>query len=222
MKKYFKKFFNLIEVLLAMAVLSLGITGVVAMLPVGLNSYQDAISDSAGSDVAESAINILRQYLNLSSNFVDYLSTNDTNVRIGKHLTLLNSPMGTSVSGSEGSQLSSAVEFQDFSVISHYWTDVIGGTAKTGLYKISSYKNVFGVAIPDNVNPDFLAHVIIWKEPVFVQEWDSTNENWILKTTQLTGTDRQSFVLHAEISWPIHVPYKERKKQQFVFGIQEK
>lgn len=47
-----KKFFNLIEVLLALGVMAIGIMGIMAVIPVTLNANRDAAADNLIADVA--------------------------------------------------------------------------------------------------------------------------------------------------------------------------
>lgn len=48
----FKRFFNMVEVTLALAVVGIGITGIMGMFPVAIQSSRDAVADNYICDVA--------------------------------------------------------------------------------------------------------------------------------------------------------------------------
>ena len=54
------RFFNMIEVLLALTVIAVGMTSVLGLFPVGLNASREAIAQSCSADVADQTITYLR------------------------------------------------------------------------------------------------------------------------------------------------------------------
>lgn len=72
-----KKFFNLIEVLLALGVTAVGIMGIMAVIPVTLNANRDAsadnlIADVANSKFAEIAFDVKKDFASLKTNNTVY------------------------------------------------------------------------------------------------------------------------------------------------------
>jgi type II secretory pathway pseudopilin PulG len=56
-----KKYFNMIEVTLAIAIVGLGIAGIMSLFPVGLNATRDAVGDNYAADSAEDFLNYISQ-----------------------------------------------------------------------------------------------------------------------------------------------------------------
>ncbi len=57
-----KKYFNMIELALAIAVIAVGISSIMVLFPVGINSTQDAVANNNINDVAEQIIAQIKAY----------------------------------------------------------------------------------------------------------------------------------------------------------------
>ncbi|HRU02447.1 MAG TPA: hypothetical protein P5239_12180, partial [Victivallales bacterium] len=53
MRKPLQHPFNMVEIALALAVIGIGIAGVMALFPVGFNSVRDAMAENYSADIAE-------------------------------------------------------------------------------------------------------------------------------------------------------------------------
>ena len=137
--KRMKKFFNMIEITLALAIIGIGVTGIMVLFPVGLKSSQDAIADNYASNSAETIMNYFRRAAdqnwtviqNLLTEIPDYNGSNDN--------TSIDVPSAT-------------------------WTTLIPQrlfqhNTINGLYRI--YQGTQGAAYYD-----FTAAVRIWKTPL--------------------------------------------------------
>ena len=71
-----KKFFNMIEVLLALGVTAIGIMGIMAVIPVTLNANRDASADNLIADVANTKFAEIA--FDVKRNFVTNLRDNNT------------------------------------------------------------------------------------------------------------------------------------------------
>ena len=60
MKKIQKKFFNMVEIALAMAIIAIGLSSILVLFPVGVNANKSAIADNNLADIAEYVMSHLR------------------------------------------------------------------------------------------------------------------------------------------------------------------
>lgn len=194
-KRRMKKYFNLVEIVLAMAVLTVGIAGVVALIPVGLNSYRDAMADNDGAQNAEAMLKIMESYFTRSSSSFNVISTlpakkfnKDDDDEINDSL-----PKDTS----SGWNLESG-----------------------GFYRVDESVGLYGFASPDLEKADFIAHALVWTEPVNILKWDAGASEWVVDTP--SGTGNNVVRLNVELSWPVAKPYKQRETRLFVLEIYNK
>jgi hypothetical protein len=71
--KPIKRYFNMVEVALAMAVVGLGIAGIMSLFPVGLNASRDAIGDNYSADATNDFIQYIIQFARVSDTNWDVL-----------------------------------------------------------------------------------------------------------------------------------------------------
>ena len=67
-----KRFFNMIEVMLALAVSAIGITAIMGIIPLGLKANRDAMADTFAADIANSYFAILS--LDAATSFTDFVN----------------------------------------------------------------------------------------------------------------------------------------------------
>ena len=68
-----------------------------------------------------------------------------------------------------------------------------------------------------NRNIDFSAMALVWKEPVQIKRMDSTG-NWTPWPPDVSNLDTaydHSGKINVELSWPLELPYRERKKRYY-------
>ena len=211
----------MIEVLLALTVIAIGMTSVLGLFPVGLNASRNAVAQNCSADVAEQLITYFRVVneldkrtsgSNYDSNFINnqysitkYSTESDLNDDSEKFLDDYKaenvSPTSTT-----------------FPRISSNWA-----VFKT---KTSSLENkVFFVVQGPNCTKDtgsrpidFSAMALIWKEPAYIKRLKSGGNpavpaDWEQWPT--TASYQYSAKLNIELSWPLELPYNERKKRYY-------
>lgn len=72
MTKSFKKFFNMVEVTLAIAVVGIGVAGIMSLFPVAVSATRESIADNYSADAADQMIAYVSIYSKASwTNFID-------------------------------------------------------------------------------------------------------------------------------------------------------
>ena len=182
-----KKFFNMIEVLLALGVTAVGIMGIMAVIPVTLNANRDASADNLIADVANTrfakiAFDVKKDFnANLKNNNDDYYkkkpSATDLNVKF-KSWT----PIGVDDD-------------------SDFLTD--GNMAKDGIL-YSGTKFAMGRS---GKAPELTGDILLWK--TYPGDVIGVSDN-------PKKTVRILIRVYMEVSWPSSSPYEQRKKRVYV------
>ena len=73
--KIVKHYFNMVEIALAMAVVGLGIAGIMSLFPVGINASRDAVADNYSADAADQLLHYLAAASQSNWGLVTGLST---------------------------------------------------------------------------------------------------------------------------------------------------
>jgi hypothetical protein len=191
-----KKFFNMIEVTLAIAVVGLGMAGIMALFPVGFQSSRDAIGDNYAADTAEQVLSYL----------ASACQTNWT--------TMISSD-GTAGTGSIPEGYASGTSVSSLPTSTDLWTQVFGNIFKVDL----STLDVFGIKQPATGNPDFTAHIKVWKSQITNMNIGGVSGISIPYYSNISGTTIGAARLNVEISWPVEKPYSAREKRFFCLEI---
>lgn len=209
MKRTVKRYFNMIEVALSLAIIAIGLSSILVLFPVGLNANKTAIANNNLADVAEYMIGYLRAYA--IANWNDSGTSNS-------FLTQLNT---TKPTGADTSFPADSA-----------WK--VFGTKQDGATRLKqlSGNNNGGVflfqqisLVPDPSGngtleiPDFSAIIKVWK--------DNSNEFYVYdpdirdykKANLFSNLDRYVASLCMEISWPAEVPVQNRESKTFRFEI---
>jgi len=191
-------YFNIVEVALALAIVGIGVAGIMALFPVALNASRDAIGDNNAPDVAEQMLTYIQARANADTD-MDWASGGN-NV-IGALSTL--KPWDTASKTGE-------VNFETASQI-----------AGTNIYT-SSDKGVFGILQKTTTTDgttkkevvDFSAIIRIWKQQI---PSSSLNVEGTLYASALDykyGAD-----VFVEVSWPSEKPYGQREKRVYMLEL---
>lgn len=189
-----RKFFNMIEVTLAIAVVGLGMTGIMALFPVGFQASRDSIGDNYSADAGEQ--------------FLSYLGrTCQTN-----WTTLIHD--GTTP-GSIPEGYASGTNIPSLPTNTDLWTPVIGNIFYVDT--ILAHRDIFGIKQPATGNPDFTAHIKVWKSPITNMNIGGASGISIpyYDAVYNIGAAR----LNVEISWPVEKPYTAREKRFFCLEL---
>lgn len=187
-----RKFFNMIEVTLAIAVVGLGMTGIMALFPVGFQSSRDAIGDNYSADAGEQFLSYLCRAC--QTDWTTMIHNGTTSGTIPE-------------SYATGTDLNTLAKNTDL------WTPVAGNIFTVD----GSPSDVFGIKQPATGNPDFTAHIKVWKSQI-------TNMNiGVASGITIPYYDAVYNIgaarLNVEISWPVEKPYSAREKRFFCMEI---
>lgn len=180
-------FFNMIEVVLALLVVSLGVIAIFGLVPYGARAHRDALHNNCSADAASDLLNyIATQLLKTSpanswttwTNFLPAAPVDISNA--GNFPADINDPHWTAVPGTNiyANTSSNAVfRFCDSSVIPPVAGS--GGTSRTVT--------------------DFDAIIRVWKSPSTAWQYNSVTHAFS-DTTDATFDKR--IILNAEVMWP--------------------
>lgn len=191
-RKYEKitRFFNLIEVTLALAVVGIGIAGIMSLFPVALEASRDAIAENYAADAGEQ--------------FLGYIANNWTTVTgLPTSAQTIND---TDTNTTWSKSVSEKVDPLDKS--SNIYDDTTDGTNITGVYGIKQGNS-------DGSQIDFIAHIKIWKSQISNVYWNSTTSSAGSSTLPYTEAAR----VNVEISWPVGKPYSTRTKRYYSLEV---
>ena len=201
--KLMKYHFNLIEVVLAIVILSLGMTSIFVLFPVGLNNHTDAMAENSIADMAETII---------------------SQVRAEAALNVDDKGFGT-LSFKKYSELGAEPDF-DFTEVDtgDPWTDKkegdfyfirqLSGPADDPYVDFAAVARVY---IDENFADEIFVPMEIAGNAKHSSEFD-LNGNNASKLKKLDLTD-VVLPLVVEISYPADRPYEDRKKAYFRFEI---
>lgn len=199
MKRHTGLYFNMVEIVLAIAVAAVGITGIVGVLPVALKSNAKANGDSIAADAANT----------IFAEKIDPLFKNDwTEAISGAGLVKSSKPANKT-----------RAEQKDFSTFSPDTTTVDGNAWKGGFIVDTSNKNgEYLVTLwknnPDNdTYPAFSAFAYVWREDIGDVVVNDGSKFTVLDRT---ATNKNLVRVFVELTWPASADYKLREKRVFV------
>jgi hypothetical protein len=187
--------FNMIEVVLAMAVIAIGIMAVVGLIPVGTRASRDAVGFSYAADYSEWLLAYIADQARANWNSLNAFP----NTGVGDALPDIRSlpdevPSPTATNWQEVN----ATYFKSF------WA---GRNACAGLYRVFVEKNT-----PEGSRVDFDAIVRVWRSPV--KEVTSS-----LTAPDIDGDCSDGAQINLEITWPASLPPEDRSRAVFVMQV---
>ncbi len=207
--------FNMVEIALALAVLTLGISGILALFPVGLNSGRMAIAENNLSDAASYTLGIYRAFImnqvlshaDESGNVVD-ASRTFANLK-----SALSEPDGDDTDDINWSSASACPKM------------VIGGE-ETNLRQNGSSETILcyeQTSLDEDGDEivEFAAVVRVWAEdlPLKIRDWVNSNgAETDVNDSSLTNQN-YGLRLRLELSWPVDIPWAEREKRMYVMDL---
>ena len=196
-----KKFFNMVELTLAIAVVGIGMVGIMALFPVGFQASRDAMGDNYAADTAEQILSYLAR--DCQANWVYSIDVGDSVGNI-KALAF------------------STLDMDTLSKNTDTWTPQANTNICT-LGGASPPSYVYGIKQPvSGANPpDFTAHIKVWKSQIKNMNIGGVSGIEIPYYQDLgLGLPKVGAVrLNVEISWPIEKPYSAREKRFFCMEL---
>ena len=208
--------FNLVEIALAIAIIAIGISQILVLFPIGLNTAKEASADNNMADIGEYLMSYLRagyesdwnrasKKFNLPSSLTG-LTAGDEGLDVNDLPTAWKPLDGRSQAASCFYRNNDVFLFQqksviegeyiaDFSVIAKVWSD-----------------KSFDIYLPDI----YQKHTST--APYYTSSANLKNGSGISLSTYLTSKDIIR-AINIELSWPAEVPYAEREKKNFRFEL---
>lgn len=219
-----RKYFNMVEIALAMAIIAIGLSSILVLFPVGLNANKAAIADNNLADVAEYLMGYLR-----ASAAADWKKN-------GSNTFLTTLPDNYSDVKNEKAAVPSDPESNAFKT---NW-QTFGSTVQnaTRLYQNKNQKGVFlfrqisRITDPADSTKvieisDFSAVIKVWKDDTYdfyFPEAYSTSDPPYKSISAASTTLRDELKKYAtglclEMSWPAEIPLENRETRTFRFEI---
>lgn len=181
--------FNLIEIALALGILSIGLLGTLGLFSVGLNSNRDAIGRNYSADSADEILHQLAATVKKDWARVEDLEEG--------------TPPDMPTPGPLDSAWSSISESGNF-----YQQTVPDGI----VYRMQQTS----IAASSDSVVDFDAMVRIWRTPTEVWEYDSVARTW---DSVIDEDYERGLMMNVEMSWPALVPFSVRQKAYFTMEV---
>lgn len=205
--------FNMVEIALALAVLTLGISGILALFPVGLNSGRMAIAENNLSDAASYTLGIYRAFImNQVLSHADESDDASASRTFADLRSALSKPDGddTNINWSNASECPKMV---------------IGGE-ETNLRQKGSSETILcyeQTSLDEDGDEivEFAAVVRVWAEdlPLKIRDWVNSNgAETDVNDSSLTNQN-YGLRLRLELSWPVDIPWAEREKRMYVMDL---
>ena len=185
MKKHFSPPFNMVEIALALAVIGIGIAGVMSLFPVGFNSIRDAMAESYGADMAEEFLAQISQ--ECKRDWTTWINTADNN-------GIIQNPAQTDMSSD--------------------WNSVTEGAQLIGDIYYTSKQDVFLIKRKTGNIVDFEAHIQIYKSPITNLNVAGQNVDFSDGSMSAYRYEYGA-IIYATISWPASKPYDAREKRVY-------
>jgi type II secretory pathway pseudopilin PulG len=187
-----KKFFNMIELTLAIAVVGIGMVGIMALFPVGVNASRDAVGDNYAADSVEQMLT--------------YIATacQDTPATLNNWTTYV----GTVATDGRIKEYAYASQLYDDNI-----TVPTTRISNTNIFTTTLGNDIYGIKQPATGNADFTAHVKLWKAKIenMTIAGSTIPELPYYNVTHNIGAAR----IYAEVSWPVEKPYSKRTKRTY-------
>ena len=238
------RFFNMVEILLALTVIAIGMTSVLGLFPVGLNASREAIAQSCSADVADQMVTYIRvmgessldaynktfDYDNvLNTDLPVYSGTGNLNIQTTGDVTKidLQESNGQDVQAlsddflaayKSGNVAFGSTDTSSFPRVAPGWAIFTKYTSVSNLRR-RVYFIVQGPGCTedgDNRNIDYSAMALVWKEPVQIKRYDGSA--WTLWPADISDPATAydySAKINIELSWPLELPYRDRKKRYY-------
>lgn len=199
--------FTLVEITMAIAIIGIGMAGVMALLPIGFNATRDAMADNYSSDMAE-------QFLNLIAMQCKNYSIDDggTTVDGWGDWIMGDGPNTTTF------QINTIKPDGLTKLDTAYVTkgnEVLPGS---GIYYDGDATNtngVFYIEAKSGDVVDFDGVMALWREDL---KYDANNDGDTDDAGE-TIDSKYATRLCVEISWPYLKPYAQREKSYYVMEI---
>lgn len=201
-------YFNMIEIVLAIAILAFGFASVLGLFPVAIKAVRNSQAEGLASNAVNNIFVYYKSYasaLNSSGKyFHKELFEGSTFLEVGGVQSFRD------IAKSDGDTFLAALNDPTLGPITE---GVLGFRQGMNLFQHYSGKSVFFLTLgsPDSKKTEFAAEIIVWKSQIdkIIAGGPSTEK----------FTYAQAVELNMEVSWPIYIPYSEREKRHYQFVV---
>lgn len=203
-KQQKKRFFNLIEVTVAIAVVGIGIAGIMALLPPAIEANRSADYNNYTGDVVSTL-----------ATYIETKLRRDWATEIGKIPD--SKPTTTSL------QFSPTDDDTSKSVDNRRWKPITGLNGLFRIHASASGTHTAGVYGVRSSDEGVRANILVWQEtpvpnlkiykPIMDASGNPTSES-----VSITNSAKVTF----ELSYPAGVPYEQRTRKQFVYEFYQR
>ena len=206
--------FNMIEVLLALAITAVGITGLMGIIPLGLNANRDAMAETFTADIANSYFAQLNRKASTEPVFSTFCTSAAKIPFPVAAKESVTTPDGSTVNTYKNpiSKLTAAQKASMTRLPAEYTFSESGVDMEAASI---DGKNYFKIRVgKEGANfPDFEADLCGWKcYPDDIPDVDNANEDG----------KRNLIRVYLEVSWPVTAAYDNREKRIFVREFYDK
>lgn len=228
----------MIEVLLALVVIAIGMSSVLGLFPVGLNASRNSIAENVSADVADQMVTYLRVMGESSATAYDSTFITST-TNLPEYAGFNFNTAKTTIDIRDGASFN--IKDQSDNFLTDYKSGSINppGTATTyaftrvatgwAIFKPAGALDLrrrvyFIVQGPNctedggNRNIDYSAMALVWKSSAQIMRLESDGTTWSLWPSSATDYSN-SGTINIELSWPLVLPYSQRKKRYYQIVI---
>ena len=220
MKKRSRFYYNLVEITLAMAVVGIGIAGIMALFVPALDSSRESVAENYSSQVAESLLAYIEKSKRNNWESDAFYKVDSAPGEVAA-LTFKESYPDTTAWATQRNSASREL------LPGVFMLDDLNGAGIYGL-TLGGTVNVGGTDIPDGSK--FCAIARVWKtnvgissgstEGIYAADSDSATKTIADRIVNGDGSNPQSIVrINVEISYPATVPPANRKKSLYILEI---
>lgn len=231
-------FFNMIEVVLAMAIIAFGMTSILGLFPVGLNALKASMAENSCSDAIDQVNGYLKNQAEYSTATYRALFTDATALPTAKPTTINSKTLDQNTAAF-------LTAYNASCTAGCVWcaghprqcSGINSGTAPCTCMlsypKVFADWNIYRTAdgtnspsvyfvIQGSTNTkayDYAAMILVWRSPVkFNVPNPAAAGTWYPTVTD--GAYSNFAGLNFEISWPLQKPYAEREKRYYYIEVE--
>ncbi len=203
-----KSYFNIVEVALAMAIIGLGMTSIMALFPIGINASRSAIGNTAATEVAENFMGYIKSYAESST--TNYTSVSSLGI---SSVNTLRTTLKTKTLVADDVTCDFLKDLKAGNIDGS--SDYVSVTAWNSLFRSSTRSYLYTTiqrSTDTSTEPDFSAAILVWttdlNHPNSGGGTGAEEINWVADKTDI-------MVLNLEVSWPLSKIYKDREVRYF-------
>lgn len=206
-------YFNMIEIVLAIAILAFGFASVLGLFPVAIKAVRTSQAEGLANNAANNVFAYYKGYASALKSSVPLIAYFHNDLFNGNSII----DWTTTASSLRSSATADGNDFlSNLQASNNPTTDAdLGFQPGMNLFqpKPTDKKPCFFLVLgsSDFKKTEFTAQIILWKEQIVKLIAGAVSSDKL--------TYNQAAELNVEVSWPINIPYSEREKRYYQFVI---